>query len=63
MQDWQKRVIEERVELGAKIINLIAFINSDKFNAIDDENQKLLRDQRDVMVKYLAILDKRIIKF
>ncbi|MGL5281068.1 MAG: crAss001_48 related protein [Plesiomonas shigelloides] len=60
MQDWQKRVIEEQSQLGAKAIKLADYISSDEFNALDEEEQMLLRKQRDTMVEYWFILERRI---
>lgn len=63
MQDWQKRVLEEHAELSDKVIKLSDFINSDAFDAVDAENQDLLRQQRAAMVSYMTILSKRVSMF
>ncbi|MGL5648789.1 MAG: crAss001_48 related protein [Clostridium sp.] len=60
MQDWQKRVVEERRELSEKVSNLGNYIDSDSFKEIDIGHQKLLDEQWSAMVKYLVALDKRI---
>lgn len=60
MQDWQKRVIEERSELSDKLDRLGNYIDSDSFNSVDARNRHLLEAQWEAMSNYLVILDKRI---
>ncbi|MGL5280360.1 MAG: crAss001_48 related protein [Plesiomonas shigelloides] len=60
MQDWQKRVVEERSDLSDKLDKLGNYIDSDKFKDIDARNRHLLEAQWKAMSEYLVILDKRI---
>ncbi|MGL4752521.1 MAG: crAss001_48 related protein [Aeromonadaceae bacterium] len=60
MQDWQKRVIEERGELSDKLDKLGRYIDSDNFKSVDARNRHLLETQWKAMSDYLVILDKRI---
>lgn len=60
MQDWQKRVIEERSDLSDRLDRLGNYIDSDKFKSIDAHNRHLLEAQWKSMSDYLVILDKRI---
>lgn len=54
------RLLKERADLNEKIEKLIAFLNSDKINTISNEQLGLLYRQRNIMIKYLEILDTRI---
>ena len=62
MEDYQKRVVKEQDELGEKIVKLSRFLHTtpvEDFPA-DEENEKLLRIQLDIMQEYSYILSKRI---
>lgn len=60
MQDWQKRVIEERNELREKLSSLAAYIGNDEFDSLDGLSKELLVEQLVCIGKYISILDKRI---
>ncbi|HEY1880543.1 MAG TPA: hypothetical protein VGG68_11490 [Caulobacteraceae bacterium] len=53
----------ERRELGDMLDRLDAFILSEAFRALPDEDQSLLRRQADAMRVYENILDERIARF
>lgn len=60
MEDFKKRLIVERDELGDKLAKLEAFIGSTRFENLDERNRKLLVAQRDAMRQYSVILNVRI---
>lgn len=51
----------EQKQLNQKISKIHAFINSDRFNKIEGEQQDLLIRQMDAMQIYYDLLSKRII--
>lgn len=61
--DWQTRVVEEYQEVGRKVENLLNFICSEHFRALDKCDQFLLREQRAAMEKYESVLAARIARF
>jgi len=63
MQEYQQRVQNERLELVAKLTALQNFLESDKFDVIDPEQQHLLVQQHFVMNLYDDILCKRLAQF
>lgn len=63
MQPYQERVVVEHKELHDKIDKLIVFIDSDYFKQLDSDDQSLLKEQLDIMMKYRSILIKRINRF
>lgn len=64
MQQWQQRVIDEKAALDEKATALSDFIgNSGAFDALDAENQELLKEQCEIMWEYSEILRKRIALF
>ena len=64
-EPWQTRVLKERKELSIKLIALSSFISRPDtiFEALDKEDKELLRSQRNVMLKYIDVLDNRIARF
>ena len=60
MQPHQKRVIDEKRELDAKIELLTNFIGTPTYHTLTHENQFLLRRQLVAMSEYSAILRERI---
>jgi hypothetical protein len=58
MQDWQERVINEKVELNTKLVKLQEFLCSVQFQIL-----KLLKTQYFYMSGYSEILDERIARF
>jgi hypothetical protein len=63
MAAHEERVLIERRELGDMLDRLDAFILSEAFRALPDEDQSLLRRQADAMRVYENILDERIARF
>ena len=60
MNEFLKRVISEREDLDNKLVKLKRFIGNDIFKRLTNEEQSLLKEQYETMLKYLTILDKRI---
>ena len=61
MDDYKSRLRKELEDLNFKIEKLNNFIEkNDIFKTIDLEEQKLLKEQREIMNKYANILRKRI---
>lgn len=60
MDAFMERLINEREELDAKMNKLDDFIGSDKFKAIDQVQQSLLKLQSSAMETYYRCLDERI---
>lgn len=58
--DVKNRVIEERDQLLEKLNKLDSFIESDKFQEIDDVQRALLQVQATSMNCYLQCLNERI---
>ena len=63
IEEYQKRVVEEKIALDEKIKRLTAFINSDKFYALPAIEQTLLRRQDAAMAFYSLVLSDRIALF
>lgn len=63
MEDYQKRVIDEKKELDSKIEKLNSFFETATYNSMEYDDRKLLLDQSDAMSKYSEILEERINKF
>lgn len=60
---YQKRVIDEKVELDDKNTKLINFLYTYEFKELDAEDQSLLCKQSEAMTVYSEILEKRIKRF
>ena len=61
MEPYQECVIEERVELGKKVVSLVTYIMSnDIFLFLPEVEQMLLRRQLYLMSEYHEVLTKRI---
>lgn len=60
MEDFKKRLIVERDELAVKLAKLESFIESPRFESLDERNRELLIAQCDAMRQYYAILNMRI---
>ena len=60
VEPFVQRVINEYNELNIKYIKLSAFIDSDKMDELDKEDQDDLVYQANAMIAYISILDKRI---
>jgi len=62
-QPWQQRVVDELVVLMDKLERLIAYTQSDAFNALDQRQQNLLLGQSGAMAAYVSILSCRVEDF
>lgn len=62
VEPFVQRVIDEYNELNIKYIKLSAFIDSDKMDELDKEDQDDLVYQANAIIAYISILDKRIDK-
>jgi len=60
MEDYQERVVNERDELGKKIMKLIAFMFTERFNSLEHEERTNLEKQLYIMIEYTSILQDRI---
>lgn len=60
VEPFVQRVIDEYNWLNVKYIKLSAFIDSDKMNELDAEDQDDLVYQANAMVAYISVLFKRI---
>lgn len=61
MNEWQKRVVKERLELDEKISKLDSFIYGKSGSPdIDPDDLELLVEQLDAMLEYAKILGQRI---
>jgi len=64
MEDWQKRVIEERNELRAKLEKLSDFVGDrDSLYKLPNKDIELLGRQHESMTEYISILNERIGRF
>lgn len=63
MKPYQERVIAEKTCLDEKLVKLTQFIKSDAFDALPDEDRKLLVKQEDAMSIYSEVLEDRINRF
>lgn len=63
MQDFQKRVVAEKAQLDEKISKLEAFIRTDTFPGLPDEEQLDLNLQFQIMEDYSRVLERRIERF
>ena len=63
MQPYQQRVVDEKSELDGKIEKLSAFIESDQFVRVDEEERDRMRQQLRTMQTYSGILGERIDAF
>lgn len=53
------KLVKEIRDLKIKITKLVKFTETEDFNSLDEENKKLLLEQKDEMSKYLITLEKR----
>lgn len=63
MEEWQKRVVEERAELCEKLSRLRQFKTMAEYAKMDRQQRTLLDRQADVMQAYSDILGQRIALF
>ena len=60
MLPHQERVVVERAELHEKLTKLLAFMNTESFEALPDRDRYLLNKQASFMGFYRDTLDERI---
>lgn len=60
MEDFVKRMIEEKTILEQKYCKLRDFLCSEKIKNLDKENRILLSMQYNIMGAYLCVLERRI---
>jgi len=63
MEQYQKRVVEEKEALDEKIAKLGEFVDSNTFHRIDGAEQTRLSTQLKIMRSYSSILGDRINNF
>jgi hypothetical protein len=63
MEDYQKRVVEERDQLAEKIANLDKFTMSSVFDSLDLAERSRLETQLKIMHEYNSVLTSRIDSF
>lgn len=63
IEDWEKRLIEELIELAEKTEKLNYFMATKQFLDMKEDHQNLLRIQYDIMNSYMHILIIRVNKF
>ena len=61
MEDYVKRVFEERRELDSKLLKLTEFVDTNKFKELSEINQKLLIEQESIMADYSKVLSERLV--
>lgn len=59
MEDWKVRLLEEQKELKEKLVKLVAFIHSEEYYQLSENNRLLLKDQKIAMELYLNVLNIR----
>ena len=62
-EGFKERVITERDELAERLAKLVAFLNGDASQALDEHEISRLRSQRYYMSGYHNVLDERIAAF
>lgn len=63
LQPYQRRVVDEKVDLDVKLTLLNSFLLSPRFQAVDEEEQGRLRRQASAMQVYSDVLKERIEAF
>lgn len=63
MQDWQQRVIDEKIELDARREKLGEFKNIMQSIMIPWQEQERINTQAHLMTAYSAVLGERIANF
>lgn len=64
LQDFQKRVVEEKQQLDDRISALTQFIDhSEVFKKVDSDEQSRLRRQLEIMLQLSSVLGARIHAF
>jgi hypothetical protein len=63
LQPHQARVVVERDQLNARLINLRAFISAETFYQVEREERKRLIRQEICMTEFVQVLNERIEAF
>lgn len=63
LEDYQKRVVDEKSELSEKLIKLSEFIQSENFEKLSDTDKSDLKSQYLFMSLYFDKLSERINRF
>lgn len=63
MQPHQQRVVDEKNELGERLEKLLAFIGTDLYKSLLEEDKELLFFQSQIMEDYFEVLEQRIERF
>jgi len=63
MQDWQQRVIDEKIEIDARREKLGEFKNTKQFTMLPWQEQERMNTQAHLMTTYSAVLGERIANF
>ena len=63
MLPQQQRVVDEKIDLDAKIEKLMTFLEESVFDELDHGEQSRLRIQLEVMKAYGTVLGERIAHF
>lgn len=63
MEEYQQRVIDEKVELGRKLYLLTVFLDGETFKTLPSEEQERMQRQHVVMKEYSKILGERVAAF
>lgn len=63
MHDWQQRVMDERVDLNARIDRLWMFMQSTTFKALNPIERERMERQLGLMRAYAQVLTERIEAF
>ena len=63
MISYQERVVKERNQLELKLNGLCAFLHTETFSSLEEEDKRLLENQRCAMADYLQALEQRIARF
>lgn len=60
MQPHQQRVVDEKNELGERLEKLLAFLQTDLYKSLAEQERELLFFQSQVMEDYYEVLEQRI---
>ncbi|KKN75787.1 hypothetical protein LCGC14_0376630 [marine sediment metagenome] len=63
MEAYQERVVEEAQELEKKLVKLVAFCRTKRFEALSSAEQCRMIRQRLLMTRYGEVLGERIEAF
>jgi hypothetical protein len=63
MLPHQQRVVDEKIDLDAKIEKLMTFLTTSVFDGLDNGEKSRLRIQLDAMGTYSTVLGERIAHF